>query len=51
MSHSPVSPSVYQTMNRGAVQPPPSNYARRPSMKDEVCELIPLIPNSLLTMV
>jgi DNA helicase INO80 len=36
MSHSPVSPSVYQSMNRGAVQPPPPNYARRPSVKDEV---------------
>ncbi|KAJ4367070.1 putative DNA helicase ino80 [Neocucurbitaria cava] len=34
MSHSPVSPSVYQSLNRGAVQPPP-NYARRPSIKDE----------------
>ncbi|KAH3904140.1 chromatin-remodeling ATPase INO80 [Parastagonospora nodorum] len=34
MSHSPVSPSVYHA-NRGAVQPPPANYARRPSMKDE----------------
>ncbi|KAF1850971.1 uncharacterized protein K460DRAFT_350956 [Cucurbitaria berberidis CBS 394.84] len=35
MSHSPVSPSVYQSLNRGAVQPPPPNYARRPSFKDE----------------
>ncbi|KAH7386949.1 SNF2 family N-terminal domain-containing protein [Phaeosphaeria sp. MPI-PUGE-AT-0046c] len=35
MSHSPVSPSVYSAMNRGAVQPPSTNYARRPSMKDE----------------
>ncbi|CAN9272365.1 unnamed protein product [Alternaria alternata] len=34
MSHSPVSPSVYQSMNRGAVQPPP-DYARRPSFKEE----------------
>ncbi|KAF2854405.1 hypothetical protein T440DRAFT_465374 [Plenodomus tracheiphilus IPT5] len=34
MSHSPVSPSVYQSMNRGAVQPPP-NYASRPSFKEE----------------
>ncbi|EMD67739.1 hypothetical protein COCSADRAFT_168915 [Bipolaris sorokiniana ND90Pr] len=35
MSHSPVSPSVYQSMNRpgGAVQPP--TYDRRPSFKDE----------------
>ena len=38
MSHSPVSPSAYQSMNRGAVQPPPSNYARRPSVKDEVSD-------------
>jgi DNA helicase INO80 len=37
MSHSPVSPSVYQSM-RGAVQPPTTNYARRSSMKDEVRE-------------
>ncbi|KAF2866618.1 SNF2 family N-terminal domain-containing protein [Massariosphaeria phaeospora] len=36
VSHSPVSPTVYQARNRGAVQPPPSNYARRPSMKEEV---------------
>ncbi|KAF1839073.1 helicase SWR1 [Decorospora gaudefroyi] len=35
MSHSPVSPSVYQSMNRGAVQPPPPSYARRPSFKEE----------------
>jgi DNA helicase INO80 len=49
MSHSPVSPSVYQSMNRGAVQPPPTTYARRPSIKDEVCELMPLIPHSMLT--
>ncbi|KAF3046175.1 putative DNA helicase ino80 [Didymella keratinophila] len=35
MSHSPVSPSVYQSMNRGAVQPPPQQYARRPSIKEE----------------
>ncbi|OAL51043.1 hypothetical protein IQ07DRAFT_586619 [Pyrenochaeta sp. DS3sAY3a] len=34
MSHSPVSPSVYSSMNRGAVQPPPS-YGRRASFKDE----------------
>ncbi|KAF2474219.1 helicase SWR1 [Lindgomyces ingoldianus] len=34
MSHSPVSPTVYQSLNRGAVQPP-SNYPRRPSVKDE----------------
>lgn len=40
MSHSPVSPSVYQSMNRGAVQPPPPNYARRPSFKEEVSESI-----------
>ncbi|KAF2810925.1 helicase SWR1 [Mytilinidion resinicola] len=31
MSHSPVSPTVYQSMGRGAVQVPPQNYARRPS--------------------
>ncbi|KAF2638995.1 hypothetical protein P280DRAFT_470990 [Massarina eburnea CBS 473.64] len=36
MSHSPVSPSVYQSMNRGAVQPPPPHYERRPSVKEEV---------------
>ncbi|KAF1915355.1 SNF2 family N-terminal domain-containing protein [Ampelomyces quisqualis] len=35
MSHSPVSPSVYPSMNRGAVQPPPTSYATRPSIKDE----------------
>ncbi|KAK1915088.1 putative DNA helicase ino80 [Pyrenophora teres f. teres] len=35
MSHSPVSPSVYQSMNRGAVQPPPPSYSRRTSIKDE----------------
>ncbi|KAF2263917.1 helicase SWR1 [Lojkania enalia] len=35
MSRSPVSPTVYQPLNRGAVQPPPSNYPRRPSVKDE----------------
>ncbi|KAF1947084.1 hypothetical protein EJ02DRAFT_450055 [Clathrospora elynae] len=35
LSHSPVSPSVYQSMSRGAVQPPPPNYARRPSFKEE----------------
>ncbi|KAF2630314.1 helicase SWR1 [Macroventuria anomochaeta] len=35
VSHSPVSPTVYQSMNRGAVQPPPQPYARRPSMKEE----------------
>ncbi|KAF2004418.1 helicase SWR1 [Amniculicola lignicola CBS 123094] len=35
LSHSPVSPTVYQSLNRGAVQPPPSNYARRPSVKEE----------------
>ncbi|KAF2181790.1 helicase SWR1 [Zopfia rhizophila CBS 207.26] len=35
MSHSPVSPTVYQSMNRGAVQPPPSNYTRQPSVKEE----------------
>ncbi|KAJ4303050.1 putative DNA helicase ino80 [Kalmusia sp. IMI 367209] len=34
MSHSPVSPTVYQSMNRGAVQPP--QYERRSSVKDEV---------------
>lgn len=39
MSHSPVSPSAYSSMNRGAVQPPSMAYARRPSMKDEVREL------------
>lgn len=38
MSHSPVSPSVYQSMNRGAVQPPPPSYSRRTSVKDEVSE-------------
>jgi DNA helicase INO80 len=37
MSHSPVSPTVYQSMNRGAVQPPPADYQRRPSVKEEVC--------------
>ncbi|ORY09922.1 SNF2 family N-terminal domain-domain-containing protein [Clohesyomyces aquaticus] len=31
---SPLSPTVYQSMNRGAVQPP-SNYPRRPSVKDD----------------
>ncbi|CAI6333369.1 unnamed protein product [Periconia digitata] len=39
MSHSPVSPSVYQPMNRGAVQPPPPpppHYERRLSTKEEV---------------
>jgi DNA helicase INO80 len=41
MSHSPVSPTVYQSMNRGAVQPPPPNYARRPSIKDEVSDCKP----------
>ncbi|KAL5121742.1 putative DNA helicase ino80 [Pleosporales sp. CAS-2024a] len=35
MSHSPVSPSLYPSMTRGAVQPPPANYARRPCTKDE----------------
>ncbi|KAF1957496.1 hypothetical protein CC80DRAFT_592749 [Byssothecium circinans] len=35
MSHSPVSPSVYQSINRGAVQPPPPHYERRPSVKEE----------------
>ncbi|PVI07533.1 hypothetical protein DM02DRAFT_608629 [Periconia macrospinosa] len=35
MSHSPVSPTVYQSLNRGAVQPPPPHYDRRPSMKEE----------------
>ncbi|KAL6708133.1 putative DNA helicase ino80 [Coniothyrium glycines] len=34
VSHSPVSPTAYQVIGRGAVQPPP-NYARRPSFKDE----------------
>lgn len=37
MSHSPVSPTVYQSMNRGAVQPPP-NYAPRPPFKEDVSE-------------
>ena len=45
MSHSPVSPTVYGQMNRGAVQPPPANYARRTSsVKEEVC------PNSASTL-
>ena len=48
MSHSPVSPSVYQSMNRpgGAVQPPPpppSSYDRRPSFKDEVSDFASLL--------
>lgn len=38
VSHSPVSPTVYQSMNRGAAQPPPQPYARRPSIKEEVRE-------------
>jgi DNA helicase INO80 len=37
-SHSPVSPSVYQSMNRGAVQPPPQSFARPPSTKDDVSD-------------
>lgn len=49
MSHSPVSPSVYSSMHRGAVQPPPANYARRPSMKDEVRRLLSPFTHSLLT--
>ncbi|KAF2115059.1 SNF2 family N-terminal domain-containing protein [Lophiotrema nucula] len=36
MSHSPLSPTAYQSMHRGAVQPPPSDYGRRPSIKEEV---------------
>jgi DNA helicase INO80 len=43
MSHSPVSPTGYQSMARGAVQPPPPHYPRRPSIKDEVSEC-PLHP-------
>ena len=39
MSHSPVSPTVYQSLNRGAVQPPPPEYQRRPSVKEEVSGL------------
>ncbi|KAH7122455.1 SNF2 family N-terminal domain-containing protein [Dendryphion nanum] len=35
MSHSPVSPTVYQSINRGAVQPPPPSYPRRSSVKDD----------------
>ncbi|RAR14376.1 helicase SWR1 [Stemphylium lycopersici] len=37
MSHSPISPSGYPSMNRpgGAVQPPPPTYGRRPSFKEE----------------
>ncbi|KAF2738528.1 hypothetical protein EJ04DRAFT_428494 [Polyplosphaeria fusca] len=35
LSQSPLSPTAYQSMNRGAVQPPPSNYVRRSSVKDE----------------
>lgn len=47
MSHSPVSPTVYQPINRGAVQPPPPQYERRPSVKEEVRTdaLGPLIPS------
>lgn len=41
MSHSPVSPTVYQSMNQGAVQPPPPDYARRLSVKDQVSEKHP----------
>ena len=37
VSRSPVSPTGYHSLNRGAVQPPPpQSYARRPSIKDEV---------------
>jgi DNA helicase INO80 len=43
MSHSPVSPTVYQSMTRGAVQPPPPDYVRRLSMKDQVSDNPPLI--------
>jgi hypothetical protein len=49
MSHSPVSPSVYQSMNRGAVQPPATtNYARRPSIKDEVRETLCSLSHNML---
>ncbi|OCL13572.1 helicase SWR1 [Glonium stellatum] len=34
MSHSPVSPPMYQQLNRGAVQPPQQNYTRRPSVTE-----------------
>ncbi|OCK98141.1 uncharacterized protein K441DRAFT_685116 [Cenococcum geophilum 1.58] len=34
MSHSPVSPPMYQPLNRGAVQAPPPNYTRRPSITE-----------------
>ena len=39
VSHSPVSPTVYQSMSRGAVQPPPQPYASRPSVKEEVSQV------------
>ena len=50
ISHSPVSPTVYQSMSRGAVQPPAQPYARRPSIKEEVSEArVSLAPIASLT--
>lgn len=50
MSHSPVSPGVYQPMNRGAVQPPPPTYERRPSVKEDVSDSLTQMFLQLLTV-
>jgi DNA helicase INO80 len=50
MSHSPMSPTAYQSINRGAVQPPPPHYERRPSVKDEVSQDCVCCLPSMLTI-
>lgn len=51
MSRSPVSPTVYPSMNRAPVQPPPNvQYERRPSVKEEVSNNPPIAAAPSLTI-